>query len=420
MKKGVIGLVAVAALGYGAATYYFGGEAESQINKNVRLLDSAIQQQTSHVAGPKFQFTLKDYQKGFLSSSANLKISLDLSDLPTKAPIPLANLSYDLPLKIEHGPIIMSLIKPGLAYITSTASLPEKMVKMDKAQLSDGSTLPELNMNLLVNFDGSSRFDGKVPPFTIQPKALPGKLSWKGMDMYYDLSPEMNAVNGAAVINGLDLDSPFANGKVDKIDMDYDLKAADYGLWTGRSSMTVPAISMSSNGQSLFELNKLKFESSANISNGLMSLALNASMAKAMVKAQTFGPMNFIFEASKFDAKTFAGMQGLLQQLNNAKNLPKEQVQALMLELNKQIPALVVKGAEISVKQFEFKLPKGLISANFHAQVPAGNTAKTALELAQLVKANGMVKLPKEMVKTYLVRKARSVIRQKQMMQQKQ
>lgn len=415
MKKALLGGILVIGAGYVGSTMYFGSEAETQFKKSITVIDQALQKQMVDLPeGPTFQLSLKDYDKGLLNSSAKLKINLDFADMPT--PIPMKNLTYDLNLNISHGPFIMAIGKPGMAYASSSISIPEKMLKMAKKQLSKDSTLPKLDLSLLINLDESSRFVAKVDEFTVAPKKFPGKLFWKGMDVYYDISKDLSALKGAAVVNGLDLDSPFANAVVSKIDMTYDLNATKYGLWVGSGTFDLPSIKVSTRGSTVFDISKLKFDSSANIHNGLLNLSMNTSFENVQAKDKSFGPANIDFEFKNLDAKSFVKVQKTLQHLKNAKSLPKAQAKELMSDLNKQLPGLFARGAQLSIKNFKFQMAEGLLAGNLDVNVPAGIKITQAIQLADHVQAKGDLQMPTVLLDEMLIKQASRKIRHQQML----
>lgn len=421
MKKALLGGVVVLVIGYGGTTYYFGGEAEKQFKTSIQMVDTALQKQMQDVPGPKFKFLVQNYDKGFFSSTASLKVSVDISQMPQLRKVAMKEFSYQLPLKIENGPFIASIAKPGLAYATSTLQVPDNIAQMAKTQLSPDSKLPELNMSLLINFDNSARFDGSVPAFTLAPNKFPGKFSWKGMDIYYDVSKDMDRINGETTLNGFELDSPFANGSVSKISMVYDMKASEYGgLWTGTGQLTVPAIDISMRGKKFFDLDDLKFDSSANISQGLLALNMSSSMKKATIKNKTYGPLSAKFYAKNIDAQVFSEVQHLLQQVNQSRYLSRKQRNALMDKLDTKVPALVSKGMEVGLSQFNLQLPQGLIKASFSANVPSSSKVASIMDLANVVVAKGQLQMPKSLLENILVTQAKRKIRHQQMMQQLQ
>lgn len=420
MKKVLSGIV-ILGLAYGGTTYYFGGEAEQQVKHSVKVVDSALKMQSQDAPAPKIELAVKDYDKGFFNSTAKLDFKVDLSSMPKAPPIPIGDLSYSLPLKIEHGPFILSIAKPAMAYATSSATFPEKMQQMAKSQLSSDSTLPELNMSLLINLDSSARFDGEVPEFTLAPKRFPGKFVWKGMNVFYNISKDMAHVDGETVIKGFDLNSPFANAQLSEMKMDYDVHASKYGLWTGQGSLNIPSINIASaQGSKLFELSSLGFNSSASIDDDLLALAMQSKLEKMTVKGAEYGPLAFKIEMKNMDAEVFAGMQQTLQELNNAKYLPKERTAQLLKDLDQQLPKLVARGTELSLSDFSFKLPEGLIEGNFNAKVLPDPKVKSALELANFVQASGLLKMPVTLVKSILVKQASNQIKHQQMVQQLQ
>ncbi len=415
MKKALLGGVLVLAGGYVGSTMYFGSEAESQFKQSVTVIDKALQKQIVELpAGPKFQLSLKDYDKGLLSSSAKLNIKVDFDGIQT--PIPMKNLSYDLDLKISHGPFIVALGKPGMAYASSTVELPKKMIDMAKKQLSKDSTLPMMDFSLLINLDQSSRFMAKVPKFTIAPKQIPGKLVWKGMDVFYNMSKDMKSFKGAAVINGLDLDSPFANATVSKMDMTYDLNATQYGLWVGTGTFSLPTIKVSARGSTIFDLSNLKFDSAADVNNGLLKLSMNTSFASIKAKDQSFGPANLDFELKNLDANSFVKVQQTLQELNNAKLLPKSDSKKLMAQLDKQLPNLLSKGAELSVKNFKFQMPEGLMSGALNVKMSSDIKVTKIVQLADYVHADGQFQVPSVLLENMLVKQASRKIRNQQLL----
>lgn len=421
MKKVFIGLVLIIVLGCVGASFFFGGEAENQFKHSVKAFDKALQDKMLQVpSSPQVNLVVKDYDKGIFSSSAKLRVKVDLSAMPMPLPRAMSKISYDLDLKINHGPFILSLMKPGMAYVESSAQLPKNIIDKVKQQLSKDSTLPQLDLSFFLNLDESSMFKTSIPTFTIIPKQFPGKLIWKGMDMTYNMSKDFTHVYGTSVMNGIDFKSPFANADVSQVQMTSDLRASDYGLWVGTGSFNVPSIRVSARGQNVFDLSKFKLDSSANIKEGLLELSMSSSLASITSKAKSFGPANMVFMVKNLDAKALADVQGVLQQLKDARRLPKDKVEDLTQKLDVQFPKLLARGAELSLSNANFKMPQGLLSASLNIKVPAGIKVTKSMDLVEHVQAKGSLKTPVVLVKKQLFRQAFRQVRYQQRILQRQ
>ena len=415
MKKGLIGVLGIAVLGYAGTSIFFGSEAENQLKKSVKGFDHLLQTQMVNVpAAPKMNLVVKDYSRGLLSSSAKLRIKLDLAGVPIPVPLGKKKMSYDLDIKVNHGPFIFPLSKPGLAFVQSKLAFPENLSRKAKDQLTDDSTLPQLDLSLFIHFDESIRINTTVPAFTLKHKQFPGSFTWKGMTTVYDLSKELDSIKGQGSINGMELKSPFANASIAKMDMNSDMKAADYGLWVGDGAFNVPSIKVSAQGQTMFDLSKWEMKSSARMTSGLINVGLNMSLEQVMAMGKTYGPANIDFSLKNLDAKTFSEVQALTERIRNSRDLPKEQVRKLTEELNKTLPKMVTRGAELSLKNVRFKMPEGLISAGLNVKVPMGTKANSVVELAEYVKAAGELSVPMVLVDAELVKQAARKIRSEQ------
>lgn len=415
MKKVLVGGLGLVVLGYVGTTFYFGNSAEKQFKKTVKVVDSALQDQLVNVPNaPKMNLVVKDYSRGLVSASAKLRVKMDLSDLPVPIPPSQKKMFYDLELKVSQGPFILPLSKPGLAYVQSTLSLPEKLTQQAKAQLSDNSTLPQLDLSLFINFDESLKVNTSIPAFTLAHKQFPGSFNWKGMDMVYYLSKGLDSIKGQGVVKGMELKSPFANAIIEKMDMSSDMQASDYGLWVGDGSFNVPSIKVSARGRQMFLLSNWNMKSFADINNGLINVSLNMSLEKAKVMRKEYGPGNVDFSLKNLDAKTFSEIQSLGHQLRNANELPKDKQNELTNKLDKAIPKLVAEGAEIALNNVKFKMPEGDFAAALTVSFPKDTKAEGMVQLAEHIKAVGEFSVPMKIVDAQLAKKAYRKIRYQQ------
>ena len=246
------------------------------------------------------------------------------------------------------------------------------------------------------------------------PKQFPGEFIWKGMNLTYNLSKALDNVQGSAVINGLDFSSPFGKAAVSKISMASNMSASDYGLWVGNGSFNIPSIAVSARGNSVFDLSKFKMDSSADIKNGLLNVGMNLSLESIVSMGQSFGPANIEFATKNLDAKPLVEAQNILQQLKEAKSLPKAKVDELTGQLDLLFPQVVSKGAELSLTNANFKVPQGLISAALNVKVPAGIKAVKSMDLVNYVVAKGELSVPMVLVEKQLMQQASRKIRAEQ------
>ncbi len=324
MKKVLLGGLGVAILGYVGTTVYFGNEAEKQFKKIVKVMDSVLLKQLIQMPNaPRVNLVVKDYSRSLISSSAKLSVKLDLFDMPV--PVPPANrkMFYDLDLKVSQGPFIFPLSKPGLAYIQSSLTLPKPIAQQAKSQLSDSSTLPQLDLSLFINFDQSLKAITSVPAFTLAHKQFPGSFMSEGMEMVYYLSKDLDSIKGQGVVKRIELKSSFANAVVEQMDMHSDMRASDYGLWVGDGAFNIPSIKVLARGSLMFLLTNWKMKSTATIDSGLINVGMNMSLEKVKVMRKEYGPGNLDFSLKNLDAKTFSEIQPLSQQLKNSSKFLK-------------------------------------------------------------------------------------------------
>lgn len=418
MKKVIIGGISLAALAYAGTTVYFGNEAEKQFKNTVQVMDRVLQEQIAQVPNaPNVNLVVKDYSRGLTSASAKLRVKFDLSNLPVPVPPQNQKMSYDLDLIINQGPYIFSQAKPGLAFIQSTLTLPESISKQARAQLSDASTLPQLDLSMFINFDESLKVNTAIPSFTLAHKQIPGSFVWKGMDMVYYLSKDLDSVKGQGVIKGMELKSPFASASVAKIDMQSDMQATDYGFWVGNASFIVPSVKVDAQGQTMFLLSNWKMQSRAGLDSDMLHAGMDMSLDKVSVMGKDYGPGNIDFSLKNVNANAFAEVQNLSQELRQADSLPKDKQQELNSKLEKAAIKMVSSGAEFALKNVRFKMPEGDIEAAFNLLVPKGVKVETVVQLSEHIKAAGEFSIPMVLVDTELNKKAYRKIKYQQQRQ---
>ncbi len=417
MRKGLSVLILVLLIAFAGSYYYYGGVVEREFKQSVDQFNTAMRAQMQ--GGPTMTFAIDRYSRGFMSSTADLNISMDMNtgSVSQRAAFKMPRMSYPLKFKISHGPFIFSQMKLGQGYAEARVVVPEKYKGMAKMMLNEESTLPELVISVFMNFNKSDRLSVNIPPFKVVPRGNQGQLDWRGLESVYDVSEDQNKLTGYTLMKGLTVDSPQVQGEMGELKMDYDLNRSSHGLWVGKATVDFPSLDISAGSQKIFQLEGFNMKSDTNINTGDLNINFVTTLAKIVVKGTDYGPGAVEFAFKKLDAQTFVDLQKRMQSMNRP-GLSPHQKQQMMMTLMPDMLKLFAKGAKFELTRFSVKLPQGTIAANGHVSVPPNTRVDSPVKLAGKLKASVHLKVPSSIVKSMLLKRVERTLRRKQMLKQ--
>ncbi|MCC5791177.1 MAG: YdgA family protein [Legionellaceae bacterium] len=395
MKK-LIGLVVILAVLVLGSYYGTGVITERKVRETVNVI--------SQHNGIYVQ--LKDYQRGWFHSSAQLDWRLDIPERVVRAAngaqtVPAQRYEFSMPLTVDHGPVIFSDagVKFGLGYAQTRMTLPEKYVQQFESLFTKDSTQPKLEFSQFINYLAKSRISLAVPAFQLVSAEGTGRLHWKGMDTSVSMTSDLSNIDGSFLVKGMDFSKDKMKTSLSEIKADYDVSKSSYGLYVGSASLSFPSLVVSTIDKRVFELDDVSLDSSSDISSGLLSSHLNLALKKLMLEEQQYGPGNVELAVRNLDAGAMSRINTLSMQLQNSDETQKQQ---LMMSMMAELPKLFSQGPELEIAQLEFTLPEGQITGNLLLSLPKSEGGNVMM-LMQGVKGNAHLELPHAFVHLMLV-----------------
>lgn len=348
-----VAVVAVLLLG---APYLMGMMAQKQVNKMVTKVNQE---------NPSVKLNITSYERGWTSSVAHIEMVPALPQLRKAA----GDFKLKLKEKISHGPVIFSDTGPklGMAYIKSKLSLSPEMEKDLNDFFKDQSKKPKIISRWLIGLTGNTVHKAKIPAFDFKLKEKAAEFSWKGLVTSAKISSNIDAITGRTEFGGFSLSLRGFDLQVANITVDLDTHEAIPGLWVGDVVFALPRLSVKMLGKDRLLLTDLKMATNTSLQGELFAGNLAASMGRLQVDSMSYGPMIFALSMKNFDAKSLVEIEKRLQSIRLASTT--EQQRNIGLSIVPLLPALLDKGAELSVDKLQARIPEGDITANGFARI---------------------------------------------------
>lgn len=343
---------------------------------------------------------IADYKRGFYTSRATLDWRLHVPERIIPGPsgqselVPAKDYDLRMPLTIHHGPIIIAdkKIKFGVGYASSVVPLPEKYLKDFNEMFKPGSTHPQLNLSIFVNYLANSRVEMTVPAFKLLLKKG-GEMEWKGMTSIVKFPQDAAKVKGGITFDGLQLQNDMIKAQVEKADVTYNFHKSVEGLYIGNLGLSLPSIQVNNKTEKLFGLTDFDIQSSSDVNAGLFQSQLVMSVDKIYSAGKEYGPGKITTTIKNLDAVVLARIH---QQANSAQGSNLERQQSLLAILP-EVPKLLAQGPEFEISELSFVMPQGTIDGTLSLSLPKDEQANP-FELFYKIKGKGKLKVPAEVV----------------------
>ena len=392
MKKltGLIIVLAVLVLG---GYYGMGIITEKTIKRNITVIN-----QTNGLYAE-----IEHYDRGWFSSDAKIKWSMHVpervvtSDNGQTTTVPPQDFQMEMPVKIDHGPIIFAnkQLRFGMGYAFSDIPFPEKYNDEFDKNFAKNSIKPKLDLSIFVNYFNKSTVGLKLPTFKLVAKNGNGQFDWLGMHSTTSMSSGLQKVNGDIVLDGMNINKDNTRISLGTVTSEYNLHKSPSGLFLGDASFTLPSFEVLEKDKKVFALTELTIGSDTDVDDGLFSMHFHMSLKSVMANGKKYGPGNFELALRNLDADVLAKINEQATVMQNGTELQRQQAMIAMLP---ELPKLFSKGAEFEVSALRVKLPEGDIDGTVLVSLPKGDSSNP-FELIQKVKGNAKIKVPVAVVK---------------------
>ncbi|KTC66452.1 putative membrane protein YdgA-like protein (plasmid) [Legionella adelaidensis] len=396
--KRILGLVVIIAALVLVSYYGMGLMTERTIKKDLQLIN---QSQGVHAE-------LIEYKRGWFTSHAKFNWTLHIpervvknEDDQTTTTLPAQDYKLYMPLKVYHGPIIFAdkAVHFGLGYGFTRLNLPQEYVQRFRETFTADSTIPQLDISVLVNYINKSRLRIKLPKFTLIAKEEGSRFEWLGMKNDVTISSDLSSIEGDFAIKGIQFSKDKIKGIVGKITSEYDLSMSPEGLYVGDASLSFPSFLMKEGDKKLLEMNDYDIETNSDIDDGLLNAYFKMSLDRIITSDKTYGPGILKIALKNLDAKVLAYIN---DQANKMQQGSEEQRQQAMMVLLPEIPKLLNKGARLEVSEAKFTMPEGTVEGNLWIQLPKGEFGNP-FQLIQKVEGEGKVQMPMVVLKQVML-----------------
>lgn len=392
MKK-IIGLVVIVAVLILGGYYATGFLAERALKKNISLLNNSN----------GITVDIKQYQRGWFTSNALFDLKFHTPEHEVKeengqvTTISAHDYTLQVPMVVSHGPIIFNdaAWKFGYGYAHSEIALPKEYAEMLANTYTSDSVLPKLTISVFVNYFNKIHLGLDLPAFKLITKQDSDTLDCTGVTASIRTSPSMETVDGHVVIDGARYQKKDLTAKLGKVTSEYAMQRSQWGLYTGKADFSIPSFVILEGENQLYEMNDFDFKSNSDITNGLFSSDLKASLGKFVAHGKTFGPAAVTVAIKNLDAQSLAKINDDLNKMQQDQAIQRQQALLIVLP---ELPKLFGQGAQFALEKLSFVLPEGEIDGNLSLSLPKGNIGNP-FQLLQKVQGHGEIKMPVSLVK---------------------
>ena len=396
MKK-ITGLVVILAALILGAYYGTGLITERTIKKNISVVN--------HSSGMLVDIT--HYHRHWFYSKAHVDVRVHMSERVSQdkdgksITVPAQDYTLDVPVTIHHGPVIYtgSRVLFGLGYAEGQVNFPKELLEQYATTFEPQSKQPDLNLSVFVNYKNHSRFEMKIPAFTLIGKGSKGEINWLGMKGDVSASSDLNKIDGGFTLDGVKVVKDSTFSLLGPVTSDYVFNKSVEGLYLGQAGVTAPSLVITQDGKPLFQVTNFKARSESMTKDSLFQSSFKASLDTLFVNGKSYGAGLIDVCLKNLDANVLATLNG---QANKLKNTSGPERQKIMFEMLPELPKLFGKGVSLELSTFKLTVPEGEVNAHFTLALPKGDVVNP-FQLIQKIEGEGKIQLPMPIVKATLV-----------------
>ncbi|GAB4508073.1 MAG: YdgA family protein [Sulfuricaulis sp.] len=322
-----------------ALPYWFGLETEKTY--------TAMLDQLSRSSG--LQFTGKNYERGWLSSTAETVIRH-----------PEASFEIVARHRISHGPLPLDRIMEGKwrlaqAHIAS-------QIHVGAAGKENAFALPPLTAATTFHFNGAGTVHAVMPP--IKKTGAQGQIiDWRGMDADVTFDREWKKIRFDARLPALALATPGKQGEftASRVSLHSDMHEGTAGYFFGDGALTIGQLEFGGAAERV-SLQGLEVSTSARPAGENVNLVIRYQLGEMRAGDDRFGPGQLVMELRHLDAAALVKFKNEMDGIYRG-NLPAPQ--AAMMIAGKAmglIGTLSRKAPELEITRLSFKTREGEIS----------------------------------------------------------
>ncbi len=387
MKKVIIAVLVLLALVLLIMPGAVGVLAENQFRALSGNLDSEA---------PGLQLLIEDYERGWFSSRARYRLSLEQPVMEAS----LKEVLDEFPgmpalvneAEIFHGPILFAALgREGVSLAPVLAQ------SFDEISIAPGDneliTLPaRVITRLAIAGPHSNHISVARYQHAFDQAGGAGTLTWGGMNLRTHFNAELNHVAVEGQIDSIDISSDKFLFRAGPVTVHSQNSLTEYGLWVGDGQLTWAGMRLDASDKAAFAMGELVAEADSNIKAGKMHQGLQVSLADISINGWQGGPGKLVFSAEKLDAKALGKLVDLLRQLAWRDEKITSSA-AVMPVVFPQIQALLAGGPQLAVPELSFGTADGVLSFTGELVFPE-STPEAAFAFITGLTGNAQLRLP--------------------------
>ncbi len=333
-------LIVLAALVALALPYWFGMETEKTY--------AAMLEQLS--AGSGLQFTGRNYQRGWLSSTAETVIR--------HPQLPIEIVARH---RISHGPLPFDRLLQGDWRLTPVQARIASQISLTVPGKQNLPSLPPLSAETTFRLNGDGAVHAEMSP--IKTTGAQGEtIDWRGISGDVSFDRTWRRLRLDVLMPSLSVTSPDRGGMtLSRVSLHSDTQDGIGGYAFGDASLNIGQLEFS-NAAVRAGFKGFVLSSTARPAGDNVDLVLRYTLDEGQVADERFGPAQLVIEARNLDAAALVKFKNELDGLSRG-NLPP--AQAGMIVAGKAMELIAVlsrKAPEVEITRLSFKTREGEIS----------------------------------------------------------
>ncbi|MBI3778072.1 MAG: YdgA family protein [Gammaproteobacteria bacterium] len=334
----LIALVALAAL---ALPYWFGMETEKTYAAMLEQLSS----------GSGLQFTGKNYQRGWLSSTAETVIRH-----------PQIPIEFTAQHRISHGPLPLDRMLQGDWRLTPVQARIASLITLATAGQQKPLNLPTLSTETTFRLNGGGTVHAEISP--IKTTGAKGEtIDWRGMNADMTFDRAWRKIRFDALMPSLTVTTAGQQGDMtlSKLSLHSDTQEGIAGYSFGDASLNVGQLEFS-NAAVRAGFKGFALSSTARPTGDNVNLVIRYTLDEVQVAEEHLGPGQLVIEARNLDAAALVKFKNEIDALTRG-NLPPAQASMIVAGKAMELIAVLSKKApEVEITRLSFKTREGEIS----------------------------------------------------------
>jgi len=317
------------------------------------------------------QITLMDYQRGWFSSEATVKVEM---------PVSLSAPGVDTLIvkqHIEHGPIFSLTSKTGEKHLALGQTLITTQVN---------STLGAVEIVSRIKLNGA--LVGAISALKLRYENPEGKHSiveFNNLSGTFKLSADLKKFMANLQIPQMMIEADQFSQQTNQMKLTYDLKKSDSGLFLGQRTLTIDAMTWNADfiPNKALKLQGLKIDGRDEEQDHKVNSQIDAELKHLVVNNANYGPQRIVLAVNHVDVPALLALRKGVNSLHKSQVSTEER----LTKYQQLLAGLLSKGLEIQVKRLEMVTPWGAPSLTANLTV----AAQPISDLAGLMNATNIV-----------------------------